>query len=51
LDPGLRRDDSSDEQRLLAQQVQRLAALVVPIEGSAQPTQIFVKVSEAEKVQ
>lgn len=33
-----------DEQRLVTQQVQRLAALAVPIEGGAQPTQIFVKV-------
>jgi hypothetical protein len=39
-----------DEQRLLAQQVQRLAALAVPVEGSAQPTQIFVKVREAAKI-
>jgi DEAD/DEAH box helicase domain-containing protein len=39
-----------DERRLLAQQVQRLAALAVPVEGSAQPTQIFVKVRDTAKI-
>lgn len=33
-----------DEKRLLAHQVQRLASLAVPVQGGAQPTQIFVKV-------